>query len=91
MEIKVDSTSAEQFRHRLGMAFQPQGAAPALTLIKVEAQPVGFILMFQGPAKPVLPEGQYEFTVEDGTACMFHVMPMHTPMPGHRDYQAIFN
>jgi hypothetical protein len=87
----MDATRPEQFRLQLGMAFQPEGAAPALTLIKVESQPVGFILMFQGPAKPVLAEGQYEFAVEDGTACAFHVMPIHTPMPGHQDYQAIFN
>ena len=87
----MDATGAEQFKRQLGMNFQPEGAAPALTLIKVEPQPIGFILLFQGPAKPLLPEGQYDFTVDDGTAHMFHVMPIHTPMPGHQDYQAVFN
>lgn len=87
----MDATGSEQFKRQLGLNFQPQGAEVTVTLIKVEPQPVGFILLFQGPARPVLPEGLYEFAVEDGTSHTFHVMPIHTPMPGHQDYQAVFN
>ncbi len=87
----MDATASEQFKRQLGLTFQPQGAAPAVALVKVEPQPIGFILLFQGPARPVLPEGMYEFAVEDGTAHIFHIMPIHTPMPGHQDYQAVFN
>ncbi len=87
----MHATVSEQFKRQIGMVFQPQGADVALALVKLEPQAIGFILMFQGPAKPLLPEGLYDFTVEDGTACMFHIMPIHTPVPGHQDYQAVFN
>jgi len=87
----MDATVSEQYKKQLGLRFQPQGAEVAITLIKVEINPIGFTLLFQGPARPILAEGTYEFAVEDGTAHTFHAMPIHTPVPGHQDYQAVFN
>ena len=87
----MDAKASEQFTRQLGMVFQPQGADVALALVKLVPQQIGFILLFQGPAKPVLPEGLYDFAVEDGSSCAFHIMPIHTPVPGHQDYQAVFN
>ena len=83
--------TAENFIPHTGKIFQGAGAPVALALVKVERHPCGFVLLFQGPARPVLREGTYEFAIEDGGAASFHIMPVHTPIPGHQDYQAIFN
>lgn len=85
------TSSRGAFEAQLGKVFQPKGADVALELVKVEKLPQGFVLLFQGPYKRILEEGLYEFAVESGESFTFHVMPIHTPLPGHQDYQAIFN
>jgi hypothetical protein len=87
----VNVMTAADFSAHIGELFQPAGAEVALELVKVEAQPQGFLLLFQGPYKRILPEGIYDFTVAGSKNFTFHVMPIHTPVPGHQDYQAVFN
>ncbi|MGE0419020.1 MAG: hypothetical protein AB7O80_19630 [Acetobacteraceae bacterium] len=50
-----------------------------------------FTLVFRGARNPVLPEGMRRVIAPDGRAFDIYVMPIHTPAPGHQDYQAVFN
>lgn len=87
----MSGTQAGDFAPHVGKAFLPGQAGTALVLTRIEPQPGGFILLFEGPAAPVVPEGLYDFSVADGAAFSFYIMPIHTPVPGHQDYQAVFN
>ena len=74
-----------------GKVFTARAGGHGLTLRSVTAQACGFILIFTGPAGKLLPEGLHEFILEDGSACAFYIMPIHTTAPGRQDYQAVFN
>ena len=81
----------EDFTPHTGKLFQPEGGSFGLVLERVELAAPGFNLLFRGPTGTILPEGLHHFTLEDGDSFTFHLMPIHTPLPGHQDYQAVFN
>ena len=74
-----------------GKVFTARAGGHGLTLRSVTPQACGFILIFTGPARKLLPEGLHEFILEDGTVFAFYIMPIHTPAGGRQDYQAVFN
>jgi hypothetical protein len=84
----------------IGRRFSFAGQPVALRLGAVNANPTlampgatraPFILVLHGPAGDILPEGHYQATIEDGPTVAFHIMPIHTPVPGRQDYQVVFN
>jgi hypothetical protein len=95
----TDRPTADLFLPHVGKAFRPHGQHHVLTLVSVDTrQPPGweqakfafFALLLRGPAGDVLPEGHYNFNVEDGPEIDFYIMPVHTPSRDYQDYQAIF-
>ena len=90
----------EDFSPHLGKRFDFVGHHLTLLLRSVEPQPqfaapnatrVPFTLVFEGPAGDILPEGSYQAAAQDGPAFEMYIAPIHTPIPGHQDYQAVFN
>jgi hypothetical protein len=87
----MDSRTADDFAPHIGKIFQPLGSQIALLLAAVEQSAPGFTLLFQGPPGQILPPGMHDFQLEDGVGFCFYVMPIHTPVAGRQDYQAVFN
>ena len=87
----MTAQTMDDFTPHMGKRFQPEGSAFGLVLERVEPAAPGFSLLFRGPAGAVLPEGVHQFTLEDGAAFAFHLMPIHTTAPDRQDYQAVFN
>jgi hypothetical protein len=87
----MNGLTIDDFTPHAGKLFLPEGGAFGLVLVRVEPAPPGFVLLFRGPGAAVLPAGVYHFTLEDGAAFAFHLMPIHTPLPDQQDYQAVFN
>jgi hypothetical protein len=102
MDEAISAPSAQDFEDCIGKIFQAEGSLPALTLSRIERYPLPggaqastsrepFSLIFHGQAGSILAEGLQSFVLKDGRAFEFHVMPIHTPVPGRQDYQAVFN
>lgn len=97
----AEQATHEDFRPHLSKTFRVRGGQHALVLRHVEEFSGGlasgqnrrssFALIFSGPAGDVLREGIYAFEVDGGLSFEFHIMPIHTPVPDHQEYQAIFN
>lgn len=94
-----DVLTAEVFTPHTEKEFRPRGWHGSLTLVSIDsvarsgwdvAQRKPFSLIFRGVRDDILPEGLYVFDVEGGTVFEFYVSPIHTPAPGHQDYQAAF-
>ncbi len=90
--------TAETFARHVGQTFLIRGGRYALVLTEIEMMPLqawqthpSFTLLFSGPPGDVLPEGMHALTQEDGTAYEIYVIPIHTPVAGRQDYQAVFN
>jgi hypothetical protein len=93
--------TAETFAPHVGRTFQVRGGRHALALNEIEQGAPGtwaadrgrapFTLLFSGPPGDVLVEGMHAIELEDGTAYDLYLIPIHTPIPGRQDYQAVFN
>ncbi len=91
--------TADLFESCIGANFRVEGGRHVLTLASVtraaHAPPpglrAGFVLIFAGPVRDVLPEGFRRLALDDGRSFDMHVMPIHTPAPDRQDYQAVFN
>lgn len=88
------------FAPHLGKVFRADGHPQALIFVTLNDRPrpdwptgmrPPFNLILRGDPGPVLPEGLYRFTVEDGPSFELHIMPVHTPSGDHQDYQIAFN
>ena len=96
----MTTLTAETFMPFIGKSFQAGSEAPTLTLVKVDTtahagwedaphQP--FSLLLRGVRDLILPEGLYEFTVDDSHRFDLYIMPVHTAARTHQDYQIVFN
>ena len=94
-----EQLTAEHFLPYVERIFRVKGGRHGLVLKKVELGPPepdsavrrSFTLIFSGPPGDVLAEGLYEFDVDHGPALGFYIIPIHTPVRGRQDYQAVFN
>ena len=88
------------FAPHLGKVFRADGQPQALTFVSLDdrqrpgwpedmRQP--FSLILRGEPSPVLAEGFYHFTIQDGPGFDLYIMPIHTPSRAHQDYQIAFN
>ena len=50
-----------------------------------------FLLILRGPRHPILPEGSYQMTLDDGPKLILYAMPIFIPADDHQDYQIVFN
>jgi hypothetical protein len=98
MTAEPVALTAETFAGHVGQTFQIKGGRYALVLTEIETQPLqswqthpAFTLLFSGPPGDVMPEGMHALTQPDGTAYEIYVSPIHTPVVGRQDYQAVFN
>lgn len=93
--------TAAHFTPHLGKIVRFKGTPYAFPLDRVEggddAPPPGFprapfVAIFRGPRDGVpMPEGLYDGEIEGGPTYSLYVTPIHTPQPGHQEYQASFN
>ena len=90
----------EHFSPYVGTRFGFEGHHLTLLLRSADTQPlfaapdaprVPFVLVFEGPAGDILPQGFYRTAAHDGSVFEMYVAPMHTPGRDRQDYQAIFN
>lgn len=92
--------TAVDFAPHVGKVFRADGHPQALTFVTLHNPerpdwPAGmrppFNLLLRGEPSPVLPEGLYRFSIEDGPSFELYIMPIHTPSRDHQDYQIAFN
>ena len=97
---KIGQLTAETFDVFVGKAFRPAGADLSLTLATIDrrefpgwdaAARKPFSLILRGPRSPVLPEGFYAVTIDEGPVLTLYVIPVLTPSHDHQDYQIVFN
>jgi hypothetical protein len=94
----TEQLTHETFLPHVDKGFRVRGGRHVLKLCRVDVfaklggfprQP--FTLIFSGPPGDVLREGLHTLEVEHGPAFDLYVIPVHTPMLGRQDYQAVFN
>jgi hypothetical protein len=94
-----DAINAETFARYVGGQASLQNGH-ALTLVAVhphqsirtDATPrSSFSLHLRGAAAPIVVEGLYRFTFEDGASFELYLIPVHSPSREHQDYQIVFN
>jgi len=92
--------TAAHFVPHVGKRFAPRGHDSILTLVSIEQSPFPgsehlprrpFTLLFSGSDQDVLPEGLYEFVIEEGPVLEIYVNPIQTIVPHRQDYQGVFN
>jgi hypothetical protein len=94
-----DALTADMFVSHIGRSMSlPDGRT--LMLIAVDRSPgtghgsaprAPFSLLLRGQPAPVVPEGLYRVTLEDGAGFELYLIPVHTPARDHQDYQIVFN
>ena len=91
---------AEDFASHVGRTFTPKGQCHTLTLVSVDISELPgwdrgmqqpFTLILRGPRGDVLPEGLYDFALNDGPELTLYIMPIHTMARDVQDYQIVFN
>jgi hypothetical protein len=88
------------FAPHLGKVFRADGHPQALTFVTlIDRPPPGwpagmrppFSLILRSDPSPILPEGFYRFSIDDGPSFELHIMPVHTPSRAYQEYQIAFN
>jgi hypothetical protein len=92
--------TADDFLPHIGKRFLPRGHDCVLTLVSIDQGPfpgsenlprLPFTLLFSGGKQNVLPEGLYEFEVNEGPMVEVYVSPIQTFAHDRQDYQGVFN
>jgi hypothetical protein len=92
--------TAEDFRPYVGKRFIPKGQQRVLWLVSIDTKRFPgtetlprepFSLLLNGPPGDVLPEGQYDFAIEDGPSFELYIAPVHTVARDQQNYQVVFS